>query len=1136
MTDNPAISIASAAQGRAADPASSAWVSASAGSGKTKVLTDRVLNLLLAGVPPGRILCVTFTKAAAAEMANRIQERLARWTAMNTVNLEADLRELTGPRFEADLVPMARRLFADVLDAPQSLRIETLHAFCQSVLRRFPLEAGISPSFELLDDEGTQSLLWEQEEAVLTRTDTSDLTRALSFITARQHELRFSELLSQIVAHRGAFQSMLTRHGGLTGLRNALATELQIDPESTAEGIIWQACQDEALDRLGLGEAVTALNASSKSSDQDRAKSIADWLAQATERENLFHSYCGIFLTQKGEPRKTLATKEVSVAGPGVPEILETEQRRLLAVLDQIRAATVLEASWALACVAQSIDTGYGEAKARLGRLDYNDLIRGTGHLLNHAQMAAWVLFKLDGGIDHVLVDETQDTNQSQWDILNALTAEFYAGMGRERPDDAIDRTLFAVGDAKQSIYRFQGADPRAFHKMQDYHSEKVTAANAAWRHERLAVSFRSAPAVLQAVDAVFAEEQSARAGVAAQGEEIIHMAARKDAPGRVEVWPLVPAPDTPAPEPWKPPVDQQTTTSARDKLAALVAKQISTMIEGGEARAGDVMVLVRRRSGFVDELLRQLKLQHVPVAGADRLRLVDHIAVMDMLALGDILLLPDDDLSLACVLKSPLIGLTEEQLFELAHGREGRLWAALAEHTGSSNVFGRAHGYLVDLAARVDFDSPYALFAHVLATGGLSKFQARLGADVQDPLDALLSEALRFEQDHPASLQGFLQWLRTANVEIKRELDQTGANAVRIMTVHGAKGLQAPIVILPDTTSVPPAPSGLYQDAEKDLLFWAPKVEDLDPVTRKLREDLKRAEAEEQHRLLYVAMTRAEDRLIICGWSPSRRLPDDCWYTLMSEGVQNVATQSGDLPSEVADVTQSDQMLLLSDQTTAPMPHSEHLHLALPDLPEHLTGPPLPEPDPPRPLSPSETVDDSPGLPPFSETVSDPFARGRFIHKLLEHLPDVALDQRDALAQHIQRRDDSSLTDAEKQGATAEAFGLLAHPDWQVLFGPESQAEVPVTGLINGQVISGRLDRIAITNDVVWIADYKTNRPPPQEVSSIPTAYLMQMRGYRGLIQKIYPNHRVRCLLLWTHTGVAMEVPESMLSEGISG
>ena len=990
--DNPAIAIATTTQGRAADPGTSAWVSASAGSGKTKVLTDRVLNLLLTGTPPGKILCVTFTKAAAAEMANRIQERLGRWATANAEALEEDVQALMGARFELHHLNTARRLFADVLDAPQSLRIETLHAFCQSVLRRFPLEAGLSPHFDLMAEQDALSLLVEQEETVLTRGGSPHLSRALAFVTARQHERRFSELLSRIVSQRGAFQTMLSRYGGHDGVQSAFAERLGIPKDSSTDQILALACAPAEVPETDLKHAAGILSASDKVSDQDRGALIAGWLSEPAGRPDRFNAYMSAFLTQKGEPRKTLCTKAITDNHPDVAATLSAEQQRLLHVQDRIRAATVLQASTALAVIAEALLNGYAAAKARLGQLDYDDLISRTGGLLNRSDMAAWVLFKLDGGIDHVLVDETQDTNQRQWDILNAVTAEFFAGAGRERPADALDRTMFAVGDSKQSIYRFQGADPGAFYRMQGFHQRRIEDADASWRLESLAVSFRSAPAVLQAVDAVFGDGQPARVGVAGPGEDITHMAARKDAPGRVELWPLVPAQDAPVLDPWRPPVEDNAEPSARDKLAGLVAHQIATMVDEGDARAGDIMVLVRRRSGFVEELLRQLKRRNVAVAGADRLHLVEHIAVMDLMALGDVLLLPDDDLSLACVLKSPLIGLTEEELFELAHNRSGTLWQALAAHAGGSNSFGTTFSFLEKLAARVDFDSPYDLFAHVLACGGLKKFQSRLGIDVQDPLQAFLSEALRFEQDHPPSLQGFLQWLRAADVEIKRELDQSGNNAVRIMTVHGAKGLQAPVVILPDTTSVPQAPGGMYKDDDHDLLFWAPSVTDLDPVTRDLREALKAEEAAEQNRLL------------ICGHDPRRRPTDSVRLGTAPQltgrllvrprcsrpgrcGSAHRFDASGDCHRD-----QGGPHAGLGGPARPARPH-QTCAVRPADGPAALSSVGAPwtlSPEPPRPLVPSETPDDTPGLPPFGESGPDPYARGRLIHRLLEHLPSV--------------------------------------------------------------------------------------------------------------------------------------------------
>jgi ATP-dependent helicase/nuclease subunit A len=1137
-------------QRRAADPRASVWVAASAGTGKTKVLTDRVLTLLLAGTKPHKILCLTFTKAAAAEMSNRIAGRLARWATARDGDLAGDLGRLLGREPDADEMTAARRLFAALLDAPGGMHMETIHAFCQSLLRRFPLEAGIAPHFQVMDDRDAAELLESAKLDVLSQARMGDgaLGRALALITARVHEMAFPELMGELTAERGRLERLFERHGGVEGALAALRHRLELEAGDTPETLLARAVDGAHLQAEALRTAAAALLTGSES-DARRGETMARWLAEPKARAEEFPAWCAVFLTSEGSIRKTLATKAVREGFPGVEDTLLTEAERLIRLTEKLKAARILEATSALLTLGGALLGLYRRAKASRALMDYDDLILGARDLLAQPGVAPWVLFKLDGGIDHVLIDEAQDTNPDQWAVVEALTAEFFAGRGARETL----RTVFAVGDAKQSIYSFQRADPREFERMRQAFAAHVPAAGGKWDAVDLNLSFRSAPAVLDAVNAVFAPGRPGRDGVAGD-EDIIHLPHRAGQAGRVEVWPAVeprPADEAPA---WKPPVERIRGDSPRTRLARLVASRIRAMIDGETldskgrpVRAGDVLVLVRRRGGFVEDLVRELKARKVEVAGADRMVLNEQMAVMDLMALGNFLLLPEDDLTLATVLKGPLVGLSEEQLFTLAHGRGAGigLWETLRRGVADEGgAFEQAYHRLSDLLAQADRISPHTLFARVLGPlGGRKRLLARLGAEAEDAIDEFMSLTLAFERGHPPSLQGFLHWLEAGALEIKRDLEQSGRNAVRIMTVHGSKGLQAPIVFLPDTMQVParsPRLLWLGDDAD-ELPAWPPRAEDMDQVCRRGAEARKLAREREYRRLLYVAMTRAEDRLIVCGWRGQRAVPETCWHTLIREALAPLAEEQNDQFLIASGETADTPVLVLANRQTAPVEDRTAAQTAgrpPPTLPDWAEISAEPEPVPPRPLAPSRPEGEEPPVrSPLAEAEGRPrWQRGRLIHRLLQTMPDLPPSERPRAMLRFLSRPAWGLETTERLAIANEVSDILDLPGLAGLFGPGSKAEVPVIGRIGNRVVSGRVDRLAVSPTEVVVADYKTNRRPPASPDEIPDLYIRQMAAYRLALACIYPGHRIRCVLVWTDGPSLTEIETARLDDALAG
>jgi ATP-dependent helicase/nuclease subunit A len=1012
----------------------------------------------------------------------------------------------------------ARRLFAQLLDAAGGMRIDTIHAFCQSLLRRFPVEAGLAPHFQVMDEREAGELMADAREQMLAE---ADLAESLAIVTGRVHEQQFPEMMAQLANERGRLTRLFATLGGVEPVVAALRRRLRLNPADSAASLMAAGLAE--IDR-GTARAVANSLLDGKGSDQQRGAAILRWLEDASR----FEDWRTALLTKEDVPRERLCTNEVESSRPGTRAWLEQEAERAALLFDRLKAVACVDFTAALLRLAERLIAIYQEQKARRARLVYDDLILHTISILQQDGGAAWVLYKLDGGIDHVLIDEAQDTNPDQWAVIRALTSEFFSGEGRF---SAGSRTVFAVGDAKQSIYSFQRADPREFEASRARLAAEVPAAGGGWDEVALEVSFRSVAVVLRAVDAVLAGPGGA--GVVGKGDSTHHAAWREGQAGQVELWqPVDPKPQDEE-APWKPPVERQAGDNPQARLARLLAARIHHMIAGGEVlaskgrpiNAGDILVLVRRRNRFVDLLVKSLKRFGVPVAGADRMVLTEQLAVMDLMALAQVLLLPEDDLTLATVLKGPLVALSEEDLFELAWNREGTLWGSLQQ-----SRFRAAHAYLAGLMAKVDRWTPHELLSQVLGRDGKRRLLARLGPEAEDPIDEFVALALAFEQSHPPSLQGFLHWLQQGGTEIKRDLDQ-GEGAVRIMTVHGAKGLQAPILFLPDTLQKPRRrPALLWLDGE--LPLWPFKAGLCgDVAAAQAGQDL--ARDAEYRRLLYVAMTRAEDRLTVCGYNGRQTAPADCWYALVRDALAPLAETVED--AVLAGLGHDPKVLRLQSAQTAPVPAAA---LAVwrseaPPLPHWAQSAAPVEPLPPRPLAPSRPEAEPPPLvSPAGRNEPAVRQRGMLVHRLLQSLPDLPAEQRSKAAARFLGRPAWGLGFAAQAAVAAEVARAMQDPAFAQLFGPGSRAEVPLVGQLGGRVISGRVDRLWVGPDQVMVVDFKTDRRPPDQP---PAAYVRQMAAYRGVLACLYPGHRVRCALLWTDGPRWMALDGNLLDDALA-
>jgi ATP-dependent helicase/nuclease subunit A len=1128
----------------ASDPTVSAWVSANAGSGKTYVLAQRVIRLLLDGTPPSKILCLTYTKAAAANMANRVFERLGGWATLGDEQLDAEIRAVGVKRIDAMLRARARKLFAEALETPGGLKVQTIHAFCTRLLQQFPFEADVAARFQVLDETQQKQMLEKIRMDVLLAAAAqpdSPAGNALATVIPLASDWSFQLALPEAVREHRRVTEWLERAGSVEAAMAELSQALGIDPQDSVDRIDEEIVNGPIFP-MSAWAAAAALCKASSSNDQKQCERLTE-AAQASGSERIA-KYFEVFIDSEPKPRPNVITQTLAKKQSELAQILVRERDRVSALRERRLAVINRVRTGALLTIAYDVIKRYQAEKEARGLLDYDDLIAKTRDLLTRVS-ATWVHYKLDLGIDHLLIDEAQDTSPEQWDIIERLVAEFAAGAGAR---GMTRRSIFAVGDDKQSIYSFQGADPAQFHDKQVSFRQDFEAAEIGWRNVRLDYSFRSNDSVLTAVEHVFREQVIYRSVTKDEAGFSPHLALPDAAPGFVELWPVVKPEEREPVEPWDQPFDKSSETSPRVKLARQIAKAVRLWIdrrdrvgtgdERHDVRPGDILVLVRQRGPLFEAVIRALKHEEIAVAGADRLVLTDHIAVMDLLALADALLLPDDDLALASVLKSPLFGLTEDELFTLAWDRKGTLRAALAERRP-------------ELASQLDAItrdaqqlSSFAFYAALLgAKHGRRQFVARLGLEANDVLDEFLNLALTYESRETPSLQGFVSWLRTSSAEIKRDME-LARDEVRVMTVHGAKGLEAPIVILADTTTPPEGPIQhqprlLSLPAERaapgtpDRLVWMPnKKDDTAPIAA-AREIARRAAEDEYRRLLYVAMTRAADRLVICGSDGRNKRPDGCWYNLMSAAIE---PHCSDEPADVGGGTvkrfrKTPAALELSSPalSTAAKPSTAR-------LPDWLARDVTPDAASPAPLSPSQAYDETaPLLRADASGRKLALARGVAMHRLLQSLPDVPPQQRAEVAKRYLARNSEVLGEAEAGNLATSVLRLLVDLRFSELFAPGSRAEVPVVGRveIRGRVVhvNGVLDRLVVTKDTILIADYKTNRPPPAKP---PQAYVAQLALYRAVLAPLYPGKAIRAALVWTETPDLVELSAAAMDAAL--
>lgn len=1142
----------------AVDPQETVWLSASAGTGKTQVLSSRVLRLLLQpDVDPSQILCLTFTKAGATEMAARINGTLAEWVRLDEFDLRQRLAAI-GATASDDNLARARTLFASVLDSPGGgLRIDTIHAFSQWLLATFPQEADLIPGSRPMEDRERDLLARQVLADLLVEAENAAfgdpaLLQAVEQLSLRHGPDAVMGFLLRCASAREAWFGP----GGWQALdmRANVLRLLGLPSDADAE---WLAarCEDDAFDVRSLRHCM-AVNAEwGTKTGLGAVDAISEWLlGTGAQRLESLDALAKVFLTAKGESKSTTSQDKID---PGyadscarvIERILEVRAvRGLLALAERLVPALRLGRAFALA---------WDAAKQREGLIDFDDQIRRAADLLANQAQADWIRYKLDRRFDHILVDEAQDTNAAQWDIIFAMAGEFWAGLSKYEGGrhEELMRTLFVVGDYKQAIFRFQGTSPENFRRAADRVRREMDGAaqNAAMLRSNhsargllelgLDRSFRTAQTVLDFVDRAITGIGHASFGLDQPPEP--HEG--QERPGYVALW--HPVSDAADAEDEELPDEEGATPdwlSRPDRqMAERIALQVRdwldeqgpgfTLVKGKprRAEAGDIMVLVRQRKELAGLIVARLHAAGVPVAGVDRLRLGAPLAVKDLVAALRFAVQPLDDLNLAALLVSPLIGWSQEQL--LAHGyreKHTRLWEHLRRSREPEVAL--VMEQLGEVLRRADYDPPQDLLQWLLVGSwqGRRRLVARLGTEANDPIDELVNAAKAYAVTDTPSLAGFLAWFDAGDGELKREADNA-AGLVRVMTVHGSKGLQAPIVILADATSNPdnarergidlPDP---VNPAREIPLPPLSKEEKQGRIAARIEEG-RLGDEQEHWRLLYVAMTRAEEALFVGGALTNRDKGEPSpksWY----------ARLRALFPAEAE---LADPIWGARCEHGAPAP-SVPVRAAAPmlDLREPLPrwlerGPPA-EPRPPRPLAPSALGEEDAPDPPFPPGAGrDAARRGTLVHKLLERLPDVASATREEAGRGWLARHAADLPEPDREALLASALTVLGNPEWADLFGPDSLAEVPVAAVVGGQVVAGTIDRLVIEPERVRLVDYKSARRPPDRIDAVPRGVLRQMGAYAAALEATFPGRTVEVALLYTAVPRLIEVPAGVLA-----
>lgn len=864
--------ILSSEQDYAANPTKNVWVQANAGTGKTSVLVQRLLRILFRTSDCGTngILCLTYTNAGAGEMRNRILSALRKWAMSSDKELQDMLQGIAfNNQPTNDDIYHAREIFFKYIDNPEILKIKTIHGFCEEILHRFPIEANISPAWTLISGAPQKVLLQNTFNKIINSPTKNDkILSAFSHIVERISERYIDELLeilsqqyknffqiNNIIEYRAYFIETIKK---LLNIDNAPDTDS--DPKKL------QKIVDTAIEIQ-----------KNKKTPVQYLDNIITYTKQYIDNTIDFEKYKYAYLTKDDKPISNVSKQD----------FLIQEQNRVNNINQYKINTQIYNDTIALFDLSAMFAQEYKQTKLDNNFLDFEDLILYTKKLFSDNATMGWILSQLDISLSHILIDEAQDTSPLQWDILKMLSGDFFSDGDTAK----IQRSLFVVGDTKQSIYGFQGADPTAFINSRADITKQIENNMRTIQEIPLTQSFRSTIPILNTVDKFFSNKNIISLS---KFNNNAHKCFRAQDAGVVEIHKIT---------------SKETDNKNILSYVSCISQKIKSIITSGKYNANDIMILVQQRHPLVTPLVTELKKNNINVAGSDRIILPDFAPIQDLLNLVRWCLNPTDDYSLCCALKSPIFFVTENNIFNLCKTKNTTNFERLNSDKNAVPVtlfeilkteYDTIYTQLSEIKTQATQLGPYSFFSYILNHLNIRKnFISALGTQVIDPIEEFMTICLSYERTQPGTLHHFIKWFITGGSEIKRDMDKS--QGVRIVTVHGSKGLEAPVVFLIDTTRTPQIDKTInISQTGAPIWLWTPRACNSE-IYKKFQTDSLDTQIAEYYRLLYVAMTRARDELYIYGFTTHKNTNNISWHSQLWQ------TLSSDTTTDIIRITNDD-------------------------------------------------------------------------------------------------------------------------------------------------------------------------------------------------------------------------------------
>jgi len=859
-------------QRKAANPLVSAWVQANAGTGKTKLLVARLLQILFRTKlrPNQTILCLTYTKAGAGEMRNRITKALKEWSVANDHDLSLLLDDVV-PNEEKtpEYLSRARSIFYQYIDNPDMLKVKTIHSFCEDILHRFPTEAGLAPSWSVVTDVIKENMQQEVFDKMLVSNTLDERTREVLEDALEEYtETSFKNLQNLITKYSSAFVDVENIDNYRNYFIETIKKILNMPDDAPAE-------YDENSIKTALANYPT----------EKPSATLRDYISLAERylnHEIEFDEYRKTCITGEGKIRSHLAKS---------PELI-AELERVRNVVAYSQKQNIYKKTMKFFDLTATFAKEYHKLKKIRNVLDFDDMILYTNRLFSNRDIMGWILSQLDTSLSHILIDEAQDTGVDQWNLLNNLTENFFTdGDVGDSP-----RTMLVVGDSKQAIYGFQNANPKAFENSHRMFEDRLKNSGREYQGDtNLTTSFRSTLPILEIVDTFFNDDEIRQRFNFVNNDHKCYSSKKK---GLVEIYAL----ETKQPS-------DENTDMMKARYMNKIAKKIKELIDSGKYKASDIMILVRKRDPYATGLARRLRKLDIELAGEDRIILPEFPVIVDLLNLVRFCLDTGDDYSLGCILKSPIFALSEADIYKVCQNRNEE-YKKLKEADGNAkfprlfefvqDAYPEIYERLMEYRSKMKYMGPYAFFSYVLDNDNTrEKMVAALGKPILEPLREFMTLCLAYERTQPGTLKHFLKWFVTGGSSVKRDLSASDVTGVRILTIHGSKGLEAPVVFLVDTMTDIKKENAPLDVPDDNLAYRAwlclpeKKLYSCVDEVKELVEQRKQGAIEESFRLLYVAMTRPKTELYIygCAAKAPKEKEDGfapSWHTMLWNTMRN--------------------------------------------------------------------------------------------------------------------------------------------------------------------------------------------------------------------------------------------------------